>query len=169
MKSAGNGGVVHDRLQVLPIHVFLVAPLGACHMAQPRADQHQERHLKPHGIRPHSRQSPSKQLHFRTLRPSCGAGRCRPRRRMDSARPIQLYNFLGHSLLSPFSMVCRDFILPEPASYVFFCAGLLCTLYGAAAPKTDASATQRKKPSILPVRCPPAKMDTLAGALLASV
>ncbi len=47
--------------------------------------------------------------------------------------------------------------------------GLLRTLYGAAAPKTDASATQRKKRSILPVRCPPAKMDTLAGALLASV
>ena len=35
---------------------------------------------------------------------------------------IQLYNFLGHSLLSPFRMVCRDFILPEPASYVFFYA-----------------------------------------------
>ena len=33
---------------------------------------------------------------------------------------VQLYNFLGHSLLSPFRMVCRDFILPEPASYVFF-------------------------------------------------
>ena len=35
---------------------------------------------------------------------------------------IQLYNFLGHSLLSPFRMVCRDFIVPEPASYVFFYA-----------------------------------------------
>ena len=35
---------------------------------------------------------------------------------------IKLYNFLGHSLLSPFRMVCRDFILPEPASYVFFYA-----------------------------------------------
>ena len=43
MKSAGNRGVVHDRLQVLHVHVFLVAPLGACHMAQPRADQHQGR------------------------------------------------------------------------------------------------------------------------------
>ena len=43
------------------------------------------------------------------------------------------------------------------------------TLYGAAVPKTDASATQRKKPSILPVQCPPAKMDILAGTLLASV
>ena len=41
--------------------------------------------------------------------------------------------------------------------------------YGAAVPKTDASATQRKKPSILPVQCPPAKMDILAGTLLASV
>ena len=33
---------------------------------------------------------------------------------------VQLYNFLGHSLLSPFRMVCGNFILPEPASYVFF-------------------------------------------------
>ena len=41
MKSAGNRGVVHDRLQVLHVHVFLVAPLGARHVAQPRADQHQ--------------------------------------------------------------------------------------------------------------------------------
>ena len=122
MRSAGNGDVVQSRLQVLPIHVFLVAPLGACHMAQPRADQHQERHLKPHEIRPHLRRLPPKQLHSHTLRPSCGAGRCRPRRRTDSARLIQLYNFLGHSLLSPFRMVCRDFILPEPASYVFFYA-----------------------------------------------
>ena len=31
------------------------------------------------------------------------------------------------------------------------------------------SATQRKKPSILPVRCTPAKMDTLARTLLALV
>ena len=35
---------------------------------------------------------------------------------------IQLYNLLGHSLLSPFRMVCGNFILPEPASYVFFYA-----------------------------------------------
>ena len=41
MKSAGNRGVVHDRLQVLHAHVFLVAPLGARHVAQPRTDQHQ--------------------------------------------------------------------------------------------------------------------------------
>ena len=41
MKSAGNRGVVQSRLQVLHVHVFLVAPLGYCHMAQPRADQHQ--------------------------------------------------------------------------------------------------------------------------------
>ena len=41
MKSAGNRGVVHGRLQVLHVHVFLVAPLGACHMAESRADQHQ--------------------------------------------------------------------------------------------------------------------------------
>ena len=41
MKSAGNRGVVQSRLQVLHVHVFLVAPLGTCHMAQPGADQHQ--------------------------------------------------------------------------------------------------------------------------------
>ena len=41
MKPAGNEGVVQSRLQVLHVHVFLVAPLGTCHMAQPRADQHQ--------------------------------------------------------------------------------------------------------------------------------
>ena len=41
MKSAGNRGVVQSRLQVLHVHVFLVAPLGARHMAEPGADQHQ--------------------------------------------------------------------------------------------------------------------------------
>ena len=41
MKSAGNRGVLHDRLQVLHVHVFLAAPLGARHMAEPGADQHQ--------------------------------------------------------------------------------------------------------------------------------
>ena len=35
---------------------------------------------------------------------------------------IQLYNFLGHSLLSRFECLCGNFILPEPASYVFFYA-----------------------------------------------
>ena len=41
MKSAGNGGVVHDRLQVLHVHVFLAAPLSTCHMAKAGTDQHQ--------------------------------------------------------------------------------------------------------------------------------
>ena len=41
MRSAGNRGVVQSRLQMLHVHVFLAAPLGARHMAQPRADQHQ--------------------------------------------------------------------------------------------------------------------------------
>ena len=43
MKSAGNGDVVQSRLQVLHVHVFLVAPLGARHMAEPGTDQHQSR------------------------------------------------------------------------------------------------------------------------------
>ena len=41
MKSVGNRGVVQSRLQVLHVHVFFAAPLGARHMAQPRTDQHQ--------------------------------------------------------------------------------------------------------------------------------
>ena len=41
---------------------------------------------------------------------------------------IQLYNYLRHSLLSPFRMVCRDFTLPETASYVSFFAYLLYPL-----------------------------------------
>ena len=51
MKSAGNEGVVHGRLQVLHVHVFLAAPLGARHMAEPGADQHQGRVAI--GERPH--------------------------------------------------------------------------------------------------------------------
>ena len=41
MKSAGNRGVVQNCLQVLHIHVFLVAPLSTSHVAEPGADQHQ--------------------------------------------------------------------------------------------------------------------------------
>ena len=44
------------------------------------------------------------------------------RRENRSRSAFPLYNFLGHSLLSPFRMVCGNFILPEPASYVFFFA-----------------------------------------------
>ena len=43
MKSASNGGVLNGSLQVLHIHVLLVAPLGAGHMAQPGTDQHEGR------------------------------------------------------------------------------------------------------------------------------
>ena len=41
MKSAGNEGVIQSRLQMLHVHVFLVAPLGARHVAKSGADQHQ--------------------------------------------------------------------------------------------------------------------------------
>ena len=41
MKSAGNRGVLQSRLQVLHVHVFLVAPLGTCYMAKAGTDQHQ--------------------------------------------------------------------------------------------------------------------------------
>ena len=43
MKSAGNGGVLKGNLQMLHVHVLLVAPLGAGYMAQPGTDQHQGR------------------------------------------------------------------------------------------------------------------------------
>ena len=41
MRSASNGGVLKGSLQVLHVHVLLVAPLGAGHMAKPGADQHE--------------------------------------------------------------------------------------------------------------------------------
>ena len=43
MKSAGNGGVVQSCLQMLHVHVFLAAPLGARRVAKSGADQHQGR------------------------------------------------------------------------------------------------------------------------------
>ena len=44
MKSAGNGGVLNGSLQMLHIHVLLLAaPLGAGHMAQAGADRHEGR------------------------------------------------------------------------------------------------------------------------------
>ena len=43
MRSAGNEGVVQSSLQVLHVHVFLVAPLGARNVAKSGADQHQGR------------------------------------------------------------------------------------------------------------------------------
>ena len=54
-KSAGNRDVVQSRLQMVHIHVLLVAPLGSSHVAKPRADQHQggvlvgerSRHTRP--------------------------------------------------------------------------------------------------------------------------
>ena len=41
MQSASNGGVLKGRLQVLHVHVLLIAPLGTSHMAQPGTDQHE--------------------------------------------------------------------------------------------------------------------------------
>lgn len=43
MKSAGNGDVLNGSLQVLHVHVLLVAPLGAGRMAQPGTNQHKSR------------------------------------------------------------------------------------------------------------------------------
>ena len=41
VKSASNGGVLNSSLQVLHVHVLLVAPLSVGHMAQPGTDQHE--------------------------------------------------------------------------------------------------------------------------------
>ena len=38
---SGNRGIAESGLQVLHVHVLLVAPLGACDMAQAGADEHQ--------------------------------------------------------------------------------------------------------------------------------
>ena len=41
MRLADNSGVLRNRLQVLHVHVLLVAPLGTGHMAEPGTDQHE--------------------------------------------------------------------------------------------------------------------------------
>lgn len=43
MKSSGNRGVIQGSLQMLHVHVLLVAPLSTGHMAQAGADQHEGR------------------------------------------------------------------------------------------------------------------------------
>ena len=43
MKSAGKGGVFDNRLQMLHVHVFFVAPLGAGYIAETCTDQHERR------------------------------------------------------------------------------------------------------------------------------
>ena len=40
-ESLCNRGIAQSYLQVLHVHVFLVAPLSACDMAQAGADEHQ--------------------------------------------------------------------------------------------------------------------------------
>ena len=41
MKSASKGDVLKGSLQMLYVHVLLVSPLGASHMAQAGTDQHE--------------------------------------------------------------------------------------------------------------------------------
>ena len=43
MKSASNRGILNGCLQMLHVHVFLISPLGASHMAQPGTDKHKGR------------------------------------------------------------------------------------------------------------------------------
>ena len=42
---------------------------------------------------------------------------------------VKLYNFLGHSLLSPFRMLCRNSILSKTANYVSFYPFSICATY----------------------------------------
>ena len=43
MKLASNGGILSGGLQMLHVHVLLVAPLGSSHMAEFGTDQHESR------------------------------------------------------------------------------------------------------------------------------
>lgn len=43
MRSASSRGILKNCLQVLHVHVFLVAPLGSDHVAQSGTDQHEGR------------------------------------------------------------------------------------------------------------------------------
>lgn len=43
MKSSSNGGILKGHLQVLHVHVLLVALLGAGYMAEPGIDRHESR------------------------------------------------------------------------------------------------------------------------------
>ena len=119
MKSAGNGGVVQSCLQMLPVHVFLAAPLGARRVAESGADQHQggiSVRECPHHPRPSADFSVQPLDHVvGTDAGPVFAGEIAAGQRF-------LCTILGHSLLSPFRMVCGNFILPESASYVFFFA-----------------------------------------------
>ena len=119
MKSAGNGGVVQSCPQMLHVYVFLAAPLGARRVAKSGADQHQGGAAIgecPHHPRPSADFSvqPLDHVVGTDARPVL-AGKSAVGQRF-------LCTILGHSLLSPFRMVCRNFILPEPACYVFFYA-----------------------------------------------
>ena len=118
MKSAGNGGVVQSCPQMLHVHVFLAAPLGARRVAKSGADQHQGRVA----VRERPHHTDAADLTVQPLDHVVGAD-ARPVLAGKSAVGQRfLCTILGHSLLSPFRMVCGNFILPEPANYVFFYA-----------------------------------------------
>ena len=70
----------------------------------------------PSKPRPRSHWKKLTQLALSSFMPSAAP------KNLTKAVLIQLYDFLGHSLLSPFECLCGNFILPEPASYVFFYA-----------------------------------------------
>ena len=123
---------------MLHIHVLLVAPLGASHMTQSRADQHQDGvsvRERPHHTRPAADLAVQPLDHIVGVdaRPVFAGKVTVGQRFFPTAAGqfldlpldnflVQLYNILRHSLLSSFRMVCRDFILPESASHVSFCA-----------------------------------------------
>ena len=126
------------RLQMLHIHVFLAAPLRPCHTTQPGADQHQRRISVREGSN-HPRPAPDLPVHpldhivGSDLHPMLG-GEVTVGQRFLNASPnqfldlpldyflVELYNFVGHGLSSPFECLCCNFILPETASRVYFFA-----------------------------------------------
>ena len=123
---------------MLHIHIFLAAPLGTRPVAQPRADRHQggvSVRERPHHTRPAADLAVQPLDHIVGVdaRPVFAGKVAVGQRFFPTAADqfldlpldnflVQLYNILRHSLLSSFRMVCRDFILPESASHVSFCA-----------------------------------------------
>ena len=120
MKSAGNGGVVQSRLQVLHVHVFLAAQLGARRVAKSGADQHQGgvpvRECPHHtGAAADLTVQPLDHVVGTDAGPML-AGKIAVGQRFLCT----IFSDIVCCLLS--ECLCRDFILPEPASYVFFYA-----------------------------------------------
>ena len=119
MKSAGNGGVVQSCLQMLHVHVFLAAQLGARRVAKSGADQHQGgvpvRECPHHtGAAADLTVQPLDHVVGTDAGPML-AGKIAVGQRF-------LCTIFSDIVCCLLSNVCGNFILPEPASYVSFFA-----------------------------------------------